>query len=208
MSLMDVRSQKIIAYIWESKEGYKTTVEWFKGLRSQGLEPFYFIMDGERSVIRAIREVWPQVKIQRCLHHIQREGMRWLRSIPKTEAGALLRGLLKTLCRIRTREGKDLFLEIYDSWKARYRDEVLALPRSQVAYKDLKRTMNLIKNAIPDMFHFLDDPKVPGTTNTLESHYSRLKADYQRHRGLSKKHRIGYLAWYAHFHNEKISTLF
>jgi len=205
---MDACSQKIIAHIWEVKEGYKTTVEWFRALRQRGLEPFYFIMDGERSVIQAITEVWPRVKIQRCLRHIQREGMRWLRSRPKTEAANSLRGLLNTLCGIRTREEKELFLKTYDAWTVRYRDEVMALPRGLVAYKDLKRTISLINNAIPDMFHFLDDPQVPNTTNTLESYYSRLKADYRRHRGLSKKHRISYLAWYAHFHNEKISTLF
>jgi transposase-like protein len=200
---MDACSHKIIAHIYEPKEGYRTTVEWFRALRSQGLEPLYFTMDGERSVIRAIMEAWPSVKIQRCLYHIQREGMRWLRSTPKTEAGALLRELLKTLCRIGTKSEKDLFLEAYKSWRLRYREEVLALPRSQVAFKDLKRTMGLISNAIPDMFYYLDDPRVPKTTNTLEGHYSRLKADYRRHRGLSKKHRINYLAWYTYFYNEK-----
>jgi len=201
--LMDACIKKIIAYIWEAKEGYRTTVEWFRTLRARGLEPLYIIMDGERSVIRAIREIWPQVKIQRCLQHIKREGQRWLRSTPKTEAGTALRALLGTLCCIRTIEEKELFLKAYDSWTARYREEVLALPRDQVAYKDLKRTMNLINNAIPDMFHFLEDPRVPNMTNTLESYYSRLKADYRRHRGLSKAHRIDYLAWYTYFHNEK-----
>lgn len=131
-----------------------------------------------------------------------------MRSRPKTEAANSLRGLLNTLCGIRTREEKELFLKTYDAWTVRYRDEVMALPRGLVAYKDLKRTISLINNAIPDISHFLDDPQVPNTTNTLESYYSRLKADYRRHRGLSKKHRISYLAWYAHFHNEKISTLF
>jgi transposase-like protein len=205
---MDALTQKIISHIWETKEGYKTTIGWFRSLQARGLEPLYIIMDGERSVIRAIREVWPRMKIQRCLRHIQREGQRWLRSTPKTEAGSALRALLGTLCCIRTIEEKELFLKAHDSWTARYQDEVLALPRDQVAYKDLRRTMNLITNAIPDMFHFLDDPRVPNTTNSLESFYSRLKGDYWRHRGLSAQHRISYLAWYAHFHNEKISTLF
>ena len=61
--------------------------------------------------------------------------------------------------------------------------------------------MNLITNAIPDMFHFLDDPQVPDTTNSLEGFYSRLKGDYWRHRGLSAQHRIAYLSWYCHFKN-------
>jgi Transposase, Mutator family len=201
ISLMEARSQKIIAHIYERKEGYQTTVGWFRELRDRGLEPLYITMDGELSVIRAIGEIWPQTKIQRCLYHIQREGMRWLRSTPKTEAGALLRELLKTVCQIRTKREKDLFILAYASWANTYREDVLALPRTQVAFKDLKRTMVLIKNAIPDMFYYLDNPSVPKTTNTLEGYYSRLKADYRQHRGISGPRKISYLSWYCYFKN-------
>jgi hypothetical protein len=43
------------------------------------------------------------------------------------------------------------------------------LPSSTGAYKDLKRTMTLIANAIPDMFHYLDAPNIHSKTNCLES---------------------------------------
>ena len=87
--------------------------------------------------MRAIHEVWPKTKIQRCLYHIQREGMRWLRTYPKTEAGRELRVLLKTLYRIQTIKEKDLFIVSYARWLGKYRDFVRALPRSEVAFKDL-----------------------------------------------------------------------
>ena len=38
------------------------------------------------------------------------------------------------------------------------------------------------------MFYYLEDKQVHSTTNTLEGFHSRLKADYQRHRGLTKEH--------------------
>jgi transposase-like protein len=202
ISLMDGRSQKIISHIYARKEGYKATVGWFREMRARrGLYPLYITMDGERSVMRAIAETWPQAKIQRCLYHIQREGMRWLRSYPKTLAGKALRLLLKTVCQIRTKAERDLFIEAYESWVEAYKDFVLALPRTQVAYKDLKKTMALIKNALPDMFYYLDNPAIHKTTNALEGFYSRLKADYRSHRGLSRKHRISYLSWYCYFKN-------
>jgi transposase-like protein len=198
---MDGRSQKIISHTYDQKEGYKPTVGWFREIRACGLYPLYITMDGERSVMRAIAETWPKAKIQRCLYHIQREGMRWLRSYPKTPAGNALRLLLKTVCQIRTKRERELFMETYKTWAATYRDFVLALPRTQVAYKDLKRTMVLIKNALPDMFYYLDNPAVHKTTNALEGFYSRLKNDYRSHRGLSQKHKISYLSWYCHFKN-------
>ena len=199
---MDAVDQRIISYIYTKKEGYKNTLPWFSELKEKGLYPLYITMDGERSVIRAISDVWPETTIQRCLYHIQREGMRWLRAYPKTQAGKNLRCLLKTLCRINSKEECDEFIIAYLRWLEVYRNYVMSLPKNEVAFKDLKKTMTLINNALPDMFYYLSDNKVPKTTNTLESFYSRLKADYRAHRGLSELHKIRYLSWYCFYHNK------
>lgn len=201
ISLMDAQSQQIISYVYAEKEGFQRTHDWFKGLREAGLYPLYITMDGERTVMRVIREIWPEAKIQRCLYHIQREGLRWLRTYPKTQAGRDLRGILKTLCQIDSVRAKELFMAAYRHWLEQYREYVRSLPWKEVASKDLKRTMGLITNALPDMFHYLQDPQIHKTTNLMESFFSRLKADYRRHRGLTEKHKINYLAWYSYFHN-------
>lgn len=207
ISLMDAVDQRLISNIYTKKEGYKNVYAWFSELNGEGLKPRYITMDGERSVIRAINEIWPQATIQRCLYHIQREGMRWLRTYPKTQAGKDLRGLLKTLCRIDSLEERNEFIASYMTWLDRCKDFVLSLPRSEVAFKDLKRTMALIYNALPDMFHYLSDKNIPKTTNTLEGFYSRLKADYRKHRGLTEKHKISYLNWYCYFQNKQVTNI-
>ena len=207
ISLMDAVGQRIISHIYTKKEGYKNVYPWFSELKEQGLNPSYITMDGERSVIRAIHNIWPQTKIQRCLYHIQREGMRWLRTYPKTQAGKDMRRLLKTLCRINSLKERDAFITSYAIWLGEYRDFVLSLPRTKVAYKDLRRTMTLIYNALPDMFHYLSDKNIHKTTNTLESFYSRLKADYRKHRGLTEKHKISYLSWYCYFYNKQKTNI-
>lgn len=201
INLMDAISQKTISQIYTKKESYKCVYPWFSKLKELGLNPFNITMDGERSVIRAINELWPQAHIQRCLYHIQREGMRWLRTYPKTQAGKDLRCLLKNLCQIDSVEGRDEFIGTHVAWLEKYKKYVLSLPRTQVAFKDLKKTMVLIHNALPHMFRYLDDPNIPKTTNTLEGFYSRLKADYRKHRGLTEKHKISYLKWYCYFKN-------
>ncbi|MCK4430294.1 MAG: transposase [Candidatus Aminicenantes bacterium] len=206
INLMDAVDQRLISNIYAKKEGYRNVYTWFSELNEEGLKPRYITMDGERSVIRAINEIWPQAKIQRCLYHIQREGMRWLRTYPKTQAGKDLRRLLKTLCRISSLEERNEFIASYMAWLDRYKDFVISLPRGEVAFKDLKKTMTLIYNALPDMFHYLTDKNIPKTTNTLESFYSRLKADYRKHRGLTEKHKISYLNWYCYFKNKEISN--
>lgn len=198
---MNVKTQNIIASIYEHRESFISTYPWFNNLKEKGLYPKFVVMDGERSVMLAIRQTWPKTKIQRCLWHIQREGLRWLRTYPKTQAGVDLRKILLTLCDIKTIKERNIFIKNYNQWILKYKDFIKSLSLSTIALKDLKKTMALIKNALPNMFHYLKDPNIPSTTNTLESFYSRLKADYNKHRGLSKSHRVCYLKWYCYLKN-------
>jgi len=84
-----------------------------------------------------------------------------------------------------------------------YRDYVHSLPMQIKANFDLKRTIALIDNAIPDMFHYLMDPNIPSTSNMLEGYYSRLKLAYRFHRGLTQRHKIQFLKWYCYFENQQ-----
>jgi transposase-like protein len=201
MSLMDATNQKMIASIYVQKESFKHAYPWFIYLKNSGFSPSFVTTDGEQSILRAMRLVWPQASLQRCLYHLQHEGMRWLRTYPKTEAGKSLRSILASLSSIKTFAERDEFVLRFQSWKNNYKSYVLSLLRTQVAFKDLKRTMGLINNALPDMFYYLEDLNIHSTTNALEGFHSRLKSDYQRHRGLSKKHKLQYLRWYGYFEN-------
>jgi len=204
LNLMSATDQRIIAHLYVKKESFKETCPWFMSLKQQGLNPLFITTDGERSVLRAMKLVWPQTKLQRCLYHIQHEGMRWLRTYPKSEAGKALRATLSTLSRIKTNKEKYTFIHEYRNWVSQYKDYILSLPRTTVASKDLRRTIVLLDNALPDMFYYLEDKLVHATTNALEGFHSRLKADYRRHRGLSKEHRIQYIHWYCYYANKTI----
>ena len=188
------------AYV--DRESYHSVHPLLHELKGKGLIPYSVTMDGHRFVIQAVRDLWPSVHIQRCLYHIQREGMRWLRTFPKTQAGKELRRLLSQLNTIKSSKEQTRFLKDYARWTTQHHGFVKTLPRSTVAFKDLKRTMGLINNARSDMFHYLKDPAVVSTTNLLESFYSRLKADFRRHRGLSETHKKAYLKWYCYFKNQ------
>jgi transposase-like protein len=201
LNLMDATSQKIISHIYAQKESFKDAYPWFMGLKRQGLNPLFITTDGEQSIMRAMKLVWPGARLQRCLYHLQHEGMRWLRSHPKTEAGKNLRAILSGLSRIKTFKERDGFISEYANWLSRYSDFVRSLPWITMASKDLRRTIVLINNALPDMFYYLEDKQVHATTNALEGFHSRLKADYKRHRGLSRKHKIQYIRWYCYFEN-------
>jgi transposase-like protein len=201
LNIMNAIDQRIIAQLYVDKESFKDAYVWFTNLKHQGLNPMFVTTDGERSIIKAMKLVWPGAKLQRCLYHIQHEGMRWLRTYPKTEAGKALRAILSRLSQIKTDKERDEFINTYYSWINKYKSFVVSLPRTTIAFKDLRRTMVLINNALPDMFYFLDNENIHATTNALESYHSRLKSDYQRHRGLIREHKIQYIRWYCYFKN-------
>jgi len=198
---MDALTQNIIAHSYVNRESFNFAHPWFLQLKKQGLKPHYITTDGERSIVRAMELVWPKIKLQRCLFHIQREGMRWLRTYPKTQAGKELRFILSRLSWIKNIKERNFFIKAYKQWLDKYKDFVKSLPREKIEFKDLKRTMALINNALPDMFFYLNNNLVHATTNALEGFHSRLKTDYQRHRGLTKEHRINYINWYCSLKN-------
>ena len=195
---MDHTAKSIPSYTYIDKESYKNIYPLLVDAKGRGLSPKAITMDGHRQVIRAILEIWPDVTIQRCLYHIQSQGMSWLRTYPKTEAGRVLRDIFKLIMHITTHEDKSLFLEVYDQWYQKYRQSIRELPRTSVANTDLKRAMTLINNALPNMFHYLQDPNIAPTINLLENFYSQLKQHYRGHRGLTEQHKISYLKWFCY----------
>jgi len=196
---MNAITKTIIATTPAQKESFKNTYPWFVKLKEQGLNPKAITMDGERSVISAIKLTWPSTLIQRCIWHIKREGQRWLRTYPKTEAGKELRCLLDYLGSIRTIKEQKSFISNYNAWLRKHKAFVKSLPKAVIAYKDLKKTITLISNALPDMFHYLKDRNILSTTGALEGYYSALKSANYRHRGLSKEHRISFVNWYNYY---------
>jgi hypothetical protein len=54
----------------------------------------------------------------------------------------------------------------------------------------------MVIKAIPNLFHYIDNPKIARSTNALVGYFSRVKEHYRLHRGLSKRNKINYFNWY------------
>jgi len=195
---MNAVSGKPIYTEYITRENYDSVMPLVRHLHTAGMNPVAFTTDGHPRVIQALKELWPSLVIQRCLFHIQNQGLMWLRSYPKSQAGKELRVLCATIARIRTLQDMNIFKAAYDNWHCRYKAFVLSLPRDAVS-QDLRRAMSLINHALPDMFHFIFNKNIVSTTNILEGFFSQLKHQYRNHRGLSERHKISYLKWYCYF---------
>ena len=201
--VIDNLSDQAIANRYCAKENYATAYSIFKELSDKQVDPITITTDGNTSVILAIKKVWPDTIIQRCLVHIQRQGLSWLRRYPKSQAAKDLRLLLLTVTNIKDHKQKQTFINSFNNWEKKYGKFVLSLSSSDKVYSDLQRTRSLIIHALPNMFHYLEDSNIAPTTNKIEGYFSRLKEIYRRHRGMSKNKRSIYFQWYIYFKNIK-----
>ena len=83
-------------------------------------------------------------------------------------------------------------------WEQKYGKIIVARPEKGKVFSDIKRARSMLLKALPDMFHYLDDPKIPHSTNSLEGYFGRLKEHYRQHRGLARQKRSNYFNWYFH----------
>jgi hypothetical protein len=174
----------------------------FLPLIRNGLSPKCAIMDGNPCAINFFKAVWPSILIQRCLVHIQRQGMMWCRRFPNRTDAKHLRRIFQRVTYIRTHEEKEGFLKVLKEWEMKFGCLIeLNRERGRV-FSDVKRARSMLLKALPDMFHYLDDPLIPFSTNGLESYFSRLKANYRRHRGLSPVRWKNYFRCYFYLKNK------
>lgn len=179
-----------------SENSERQLLSFFKPLKDKGLNPISCTLDGNPQAIKVISRLWPSVTIQRCLVHIQRQGLMWCRQNPKTTYARKLREIFLEVTHICTKEERDMLLESINEWEWKYGQYINNhLGRGKV-FSDIKRARSMLLKALPDMFHYLDESGIPFSTNGLEGYFSRLKSHYRRHRGLSKRKLPSYFNWY------------
>jgi hypothetical protein len=191
-----------------------STGEWYEELK-EDLENLLALQvdiesitcDGHKALLKAIREVCPDVIVQRCLVHIQRMCRTWLTMKPKTIVGAELRSIVSRLHTVKTAADRDYWLANLVKWEGRHRDflnEKSYHPitkRYWYKHKLVRRSFHVIKKALPSMFQYLDNERVPKSTNGIESFFGHLKGHLAVHRGLSSRNRKNFIRWYLHLKN-------
>jgi hypothetical protein len=195
--LMDARTGKVINGKYDVRENSdRQIMAFFKPLIADGLSPQSFTIDGNPQVIRTIMALWPNIIIQRCLVHIQRQGLMWCRSYPKTIYAKKLRDIFLKVPYIRDKKGRDSLLSEIQAWEEKYGALIAAHPEKGRVFSDIKRARSMLLKALPNMFHYLEDQKIPFSTNGLEGYFSRLKGNYRQHRGIVKNKLDSYFRWY------------
>lgn len=197
-AVMDAQICSVLCGEPDVSEGPSDLSRFCVYLAQRELSPISATIDGNKHLIKILRTLWPKIIIQRCLVHIQRQGLMWCRINPKRTDAKRLREIFLQVTSIDNKADRDRFLAQVNQWEQKYGHRIASLPETGWVFSDLKRARSMLLSALPDMFHYLDDPNIPKSTNALEGYFSRMKQKYLQHRGLVKPHRDSYFTWYLH----------
>ena len=195
-AVMDAVQHTLVHGAYNISEGPRDLRMFFHLLAQKGLSLKYATVDGNPSLSLALQLQWPKIVLQRCLVHIQRQGLQWCRRYPKRPDAKALRPLFIKVTNINTAEERDLFLQQLSAWEQKYGASVASAPERGKVFSDIKRARSMLLTALPKMFHYLENPAIAKSTNALEGYYARLKQRYRQHRGLSPRKRDAYFRWY------------
>lgn len=190
-------------------EHYEEIKEDLDNLIKLGIHIESVTSDGHKSLLKAIKKSSADIIVQRCLVHIQRMCLLWLTRYPKHQAGQELRRLVLLILKIKTQNDRLYWTRELTKWYVTHKDyinEKTYNPETQrywYTHKLLRRSYSTIRRALPNMFHYLNNPKIPSTNNGLEGFFSHLKNHLDIHRGLTTRNRINFIKWYIHFTNQK-----
>jgi hypothetical protein len=174
-------------------------------------KPQALICDGQSGLLSAVKGLWPEVKVQRCLPHMQRLGIQKLTRRPKTPAGQELLRLVYDTHAIKTTQARDKWLTDFEAWGQRW--EKFLKERTYGEHPDGKRTWwythrriramkYTLTQALDNLFAHIECPGVPSTTNLVEGGInSRLKELLHRHRGMSLEHKKAIVAYFLNSRN-------
>jgi len=197
-AVMGSSNHELLYGAYGIREGAKDLQRVYGMLAQAGLHPKSATIDGNPQQAKYLSLQWPQVLLQRCIVHVQRQGLRWCRRNPKRTDAKHLRRLFLDLTLVKTPVQQECFIRQVNQWDQRFGHLIRQARRitGGWVFSDLALAARMIVRSLPDLFHFVHDAEISSSTNPLEGYFSRVKEKYRRHRGLARRHRERYFQWH------------
>jgi len=203
---MNAVGNTIVHAEYNIRENGRELFDFYSRLAHLGISPKTAIIDGNPQQIKYLHLVWPTITLQRCVVHVQRQGLQWCRRNPKRTDAKHLRKLFLQLSNVATsNDAKQFVLSVF-AWEKKFGPAIDHSTDRGWVFSDLMRARSMLLKALPNLFHFVQNNDIPKSTNALEGFFSLLKDHYHRHRGLSPLHREAFLKWYLYFKSNKSAT--
>lgn len=192
-----------------TKEKYKEIKEDLENLKKMGVQVYSVTCDGHKSILKAVKEVYPEAIIQRCLIHVKRQSRSWLGLRPQLQISKDLLFISNQITQLETIEKINDWLIYFHKWYDQNHRFINEQSLSEVTgrmwytHKNLHAACTHIINAIPHLFSYINDDEIPKTTNQLEGYFTHLKEKLTLHRGLRFEKKKNFIKWYLHLKNQK-----
>ena len=184
---------------------------WYAALGHVRGEPRVMVSDHQKGLRLAAKQRFPEVLHQRCIAHIIRRAQSWITRRPKTSAGKYLRRLVLHLASVRTEDGARAWTALFERWRIHFRVFLSETTEGQngrrwYTHRYLRKTVSLLRGAVPEMFTFTLSPNTPRTSNHVEGGLNAQLAErLQRHRGLPPERQQALITFFLEDWNERKS---
>ena len=198
----DYVSKKIIRFWFYDWERYKYIKSDLEDLRDEfKYEITCFVVDWAKAIKKAIEKVFPNSKIQRCLTHIFRQIKTNISNNPQSECWKDLQKIIT----FKNFENEELFIKKFKNWEKKYfdflKERSFRWKKYWYTHRKLRASRSHIRNAIPYMFHYLNDEKIKRSSNDLEWLNWLISDQIKRHRWLRIDRLISFISLWIYERN-------
>ena len=170
-------TQGVVSWHFTQRENYES---WLTFLNDLSSYPLAIVCDGQRGMLKAIKQRFPQAIIQRCQFHVIRYCLAKLTKNPESRAAQELRDIVLEISRVKSLKDLGVWLANYKLWhqahyeflKEKTYQEFNLTPtgrrRWHYTHGRLHSAHSHLRNSFPYLFQYLKHPQVPNTTNFVE----------------------------------------
>lgn len=204
----------VVAWHWAPHE---STAYWGE-LLARLPPPQFVVSDGQKGILGAVAQHWPEAHLQRCMFHAWLHIFAKLRGRGRSEAAKALLVVVRGMFGVHTFAQRDAWLAQLAAWEVAYGDQVKATTRYQSTvankrgwrYSDPKlkaahfHLTKLLRNH--QLFTYIEhlEADIPRTTNHVEGGInSQLRTKLKLHRGMPAAHQQRLVEWYLYSRAEE-----
>lgn len=176
--------------------------------------PTMVVTDGGTGFKKAVRVIWPDTRVQRCLVHISRQVKRKTTLNPQLDAGKELLRLARRLTKAKDADAAAAWLADYAGWCSKWemflREFTLKDGRKLYTHERLRSARHSLNTLVREgtMFTFIELQESIGgtwdsTNNVIEGRVNaQIREMLHAHRGLSTMRRVKAVFWWCYMDSE------
>lgn len=171
------------------------------------------VTDGKPGIGEVIKIMFHLSVVQRCVVHVERDLKKYLPLHSPLPATQKLREICIPLTRVKTKANYNQLYFSLTMWESEYghllKERSYPNPESGVkrswwyTHGNLRRAWRLLNRDPSSLFHFLDNPIVPSTNNSLEG----VNRHLTRRVGMIKGKQLSIMCWKLAFSRLKTPRL-